>query len=78
MQLATLVLAAASLAGGYAGGSIPGTLELETRAIKKAKDFTFDQLYDMTLKFLDNFMSPNNSIQVSAYANPIHQSRRAL
>ena len=63
------ILAVALAAGGYAGASVPGASDpqdLDKRAAKKAKNFSFKDLYSMQTKFLDSFLSPNNSIQVSS------------
>ncbi len=68
MQFATL--AAALAASGYAEASVLGALDpkdLDRRSSKKAKDFSFNDLYGMQTKFLDSFLSPNNSIQVILY-----------
>ena len=64
-QFATL--AAAMAAAGYAGALVPGALDpmdLDRRSPKKGKNFPFNELYDMQKNFLDNFLSPNNSVQV--------------
>ena len=73
MKLARLLalptaLAPALVSGAHAGAPNHGGLtpnNLAPRASQKAKNFTFDQLYHMQRNFLDNFLYPKNSAQVS-------------
>ena len=37
-----------------------------TASASQQPDFTFDELYDLQKEFLDNFISPNNTIQVGS------------
>ena len=71
MKLSTLlaVLAPAMALGGHVytperGASSHG--DLYRRAPEKAKNLTFDHLYNLQLKFLDNFLYPKNAIQVGS------------
>ena len=36
------------------------------------KDFTFDELFTLQKRFLDNFISPQNDIQVRLYLSDLH------
>ena len=71
MNLGTLL---AALAPALALGALVGTPNygataphaLNQRAPQKAPNFTFDHLYDLQIKFLDNFLYPHNAVQVSS------------
>ena len=38
----------------------------------KQKNFTFNELFTLQKRFLDNFISPNNDIQVRVYASDLY------
>lgn len=60
----TLVLASAAdaLTSHKAASS---TSRLAPQPSDSPKNFTFSQLYDLQVRFLDNFLYPKNAIQVS-------------
>ena len=51
------------LAPHFEDNEVP-TKTLITRTDNDVKNFTFDELFTLQKKFLDNFITPNNTIQV--------------
>lgn len=50
------------------------TKTLITRNDNDEKDFTHDELFTLQKKFLDNFVAPNNAIQVSCSAPDVRST----